>query len=396
MRTFAVIVAISLLAACSRGGPPGGMPPGGFTPQVTVVTLKAQPVTLTRELPGRTNAYLVAEVRPQVSGVLKKRLFEEGSLVKAGQPLYEIDDAIYRAQLESAQAQLAKAEAALVAARLTAVRDEELIKIDAVSRQDHENAVSAFGQAQADVASGKAAVANAQVNLQYAHLTAPITGRIGKSAVTVGALVTADQATAMATIQQLDPIYVDVNQASSEWLRLKQEIDSGRAKSGTADSPVTIILADGRTYAQKGRLQFADVTVDPSTGDFLLRAIVPNPNDELLPGMYVRARLDEGVLSNGVLAPQQGIARDPKGNATALVVDAQGKVESRDVKVSRTIGDQWLIDEGLSGGDRVIVEGLQKVQPGMAVSAVEAANATPAADPTSGVAATAAGEGKTG
>jgi membrane fusion protein (multidrug efflux system) len=396
MRTFAVIVAISLLAACSRGGPPGGMPPGGFTPQVTVVTLKAQPVTLTRELPGRTNAYLVAEVRPQVSGVLKKRLFEEGSLVKAGQPLYEIDDAIYRAQLESAQAQLAKAEAALVAARLTAERDEELIKIDAVSRQDHENAVSAFGQAQADVASGKAAVANAQVNLQYAHLTAPITGRIGKSAVTVGALVTADQATAMATIQQLDPIYVDVNQASSEWLRLKQEIDSGRAKSGTADSPVTIILADGRTYAQKGRLQFADVTVDPSTGDFLLRAIVPNPNDELLPGMYVRARLDEGVLSNGVLAPQQGIARDPKGNATALVVDAQGKVESRDVKVSRTIGDQWLIDEGLSGGDRVIVEGLQKVQPGMAVSAVEAANATPAADPTSGVAATAAGEGKTG
>jgi len=395
MRTFAVIVAISLLAACSRGGPPGGMPPGGFTPQVTVVTLKAQPVTLTRELPGRTNAYLVAEVRPQVSGVLKKRLFEEGSLVKAGQPLYEIDDAIYRAQLESAQAQLAKAEAALVAARLTAERDEEL-KIDAVSRQDHENAVSAFGQAQADVASGKAAVANAQVNLQYAHLTAPITGRIGKSAVTVGALVTADQATAMATIQQLDPIYVDVNQASSEWLRLKQEIDSGRAKSGTADSPVTIILADGRTYAQKGRLQFADVTVDPSTGDFLLRAIVPNPNDELLPGMYVRARLDEGVLSNGVLAPQQGIARDPKGNATALVVDAQGKVESRDVKVSRTIGDQWLIDEGLSGGDRVIVEGLQKVQPGMAVSAVEAANATPAADPTSGVAATAAGEGKTG
>jgi membrane fusion protein (multidrug efflux system) len=396
MRTFAVIVAISLLAACSRGGPPGGMPPGGFTPQVTVVTLKAQPVTLTRELPGRTNAYLVAEVRPQVSGVLKKRLFEEGSLVKAGQPLYEIDDAIYRAQLESAQAQLAKAEAALVAARLTAERDEELIKIDAVSRQDHENAVSAFGQAQADVASGKAAVANAQVNLQYAHLTAPITGRIGKSAVTVGALVTADQATAMATIQQLDPIYVDVNQASSEWLRLKQEIDSGRAKSGTADSPVTIILADGRTYAQKGRLQFADVTVDPSTGDFLLRAIVPNPNDELLPGMYVRARLDEGVLSNGVLAPQQGIARDPKGNATALVVNAQGKVESRDVKVSRTIGDQWLIDEGLSGGDRVIVEGLQKVQPGMAVSAVEAANATPAADPTSGVAATAAGEGKTG
>lgn len=378
MRPVIASLLIILLAACSRGGPPHGMPPGGFTPQVTVVTLKSQPVTLTRELPGRTNAYLVAEVRPQVSGVLKKRLFEEGSVVKAGQPLYEIDDAIYRAQLQSAQAQLAKAEAALSAAKLTAERDEELIKIDAVSRQDHDNAISAYGQAQADVAAGRAAVANAEVNLQYAHLTAPITGRIGKSAVTVGALVTANQTTPMATIQQLDPIYVDVNQASSEWLHLKQEIDSGRARSETTDSPVTIILADGRTYAQKGRLQFADVTVDPSTGDFLLRAIVPNPNGELLPGMYVRAVLDEGVLSSGLLVPQQGIARDAKGNATALVVDTHGKVEARDVKVSRTIGDQWLVDDGLAGGDRVIVEGVQKVQPGMTVNAVEAANAAPA------------------
>jgi membrane fusion protein, multidrug efflux system len=213
------------------------------------------------------------------------------------------------------------------------------------------------------------------VNLSYAHLLSPISGRIGKSSVTVGALVTADQTAAMATIQQLDPIYVDVNQASSEWLRLKQEIDSGRAQSGAADSPVTIVLADGRTYAQKGRLQFADVTVDPTTGDFQLRAIVPNPNGELLPGMYVRALLDEGVLASGVLAPQQGIARDPKGNATALVVDAQGKVEPREVKVSRTVGDQWLVDDGLASGDRVIVEGLQKVQPGMAVKTVEAAAA---------------------
>jgi membrane fusion protein (multidrug efflux system) len=303
---------------------------------------------------------------------LKKRLFEEGALVKAGQPLYEIDDAIYRAQLESAQATLAKAEASVAAAKLTAERDQELIKIDAVSKQDNDNAVSAYGQAQADVAAGKAAVANATVNLQYAHLVAPITGRIGKSTVTVGALVTANQDTAMATIQQLDPIYVDVNQASSEWLHLKQEIDSGRAKSGAADSPVTIILSDGRTYGQQGKLQFSDVTVDPTTGDFLLRAIVPNPNDELLPGMYVRAQLDEGVLSSGLLAPQQGIARDPKGNATALVVNAQGKVEPRDVKVSRTIGDQWLVDDGLSSGDRLIVEGLQKVQPGMSVQAIEA------------------------
>jgi membrane fusion protein (multidrug efflux system) len=373
----AQIFAIALLLTACGGG---GKPAGGFgdmTPQVTVVTLKEQTVTLRRELPGRTNAYLVAEVRPQVGGVLKKRLFEEGSLVKAGQPLYEIDDAIYRAQLESAQATLAKAEATVAAAQLAADRARELIKIDAVSRQEYDNAISSSGQATADVAAGKAAVANASVNLSYAHLTAPISGRIGKSSVTVGALVTANQTAAMATIQQLDPIYVDVNQASSEWLHLKQEIDAGRAHSEAADSPVTILLTDGRTYGQKGKLQFADITVDPTTGDFLLRAIVPNPNGELLPGMYVRALLDEGVLSNGLLAPQQGITRDPKGNATALIVNAQGKVELREVKVSRTVGDQWLVDSGLANGDRVIVEGLQKVQPGMAVKAAEAA---PAAD----------------
>jgi membrane fusion protein, multidrug efflux system len=375
MRAQIFAIALLLTACGGAGKPAGGF--GDMTPQVTVVTLKEQPVTLRRELPGRTNAFLVAEVRPQVGGVLKKRLFEEGSLVKAGQPLYEIDDAIYRAQLESAQATLAKAEATVSAAQLAADRARELIKIDAVSRQEYDNAISSSGQATADVAAGKAAVANASVNLSYAHLTSPISGRIGKSSVTVGALVTANQTAAMATIQQLDPIYVDVNQASSEWLHLKQEIDSGRAQSGAADSPVTILLTDGRTYGQKGKLQFADITVDPTTGDFLLRAIVPNPNGELLPGMYVRALLDEGTLSKGILAPQQGITRDPKGNATALIVNAQGKVEAREVKVSRTVGDQWLVDDGLASGDRVIVEGLQKVQPGIAVKAVEAA---PAAD----------------
>ncbi|MFI4895987.1 MAG: efflux RND transporter periplasmic adaptor subunit [Steroidobacterales bacterium] len=367
-----LLAALLQLSACGGGAPPGGMPPGDFTPQVTVVTLKAQPVTLTRELPGRTNPYLVAEVRPQVSGIVKKRLFTEGALVQAGQPLYELDDAIYRAQLDSAQASLSKTEATLAAAKLAADRSRELIKTDAVSAQDNDNAIAAFGQAQADVSGAKAAVANAAVNLAYAHLVAPISGRIGKSAVTQGALVTADQTAAMATVQTLDPIYVDVNQASSEWLKLKQEIDSGRAQSGAAESPVKIVLADGRTYAHAGRLQFADVTVDPTTGDFSLRAIVPNPNGELLPGMYVRAIVDEGVLPQGVLAPQQGILHDPKGNASALVVSAQGKVEPRAVKATRTIGDQWLIDEGLAAGDRLIVEGLQKVQPGMAVKAIEA------------------------
>jgi membrane fusion protein (multidrug efflux system) len=375
-RSAPALVAASaalVLSACGHGAPQGGgMPPGGMPPaQVTVVTLKTQPVTLTRELPGRTNAYLVAEVRPQVSGIIKRRLFTEGAMVTAGQPLYELDDSVYRAQYHSAQAALQKAQATVTAAKLAADRARDLVKIDAVSAQDNDNAAAAYGQAQADVAAAQAAVDNAAVNLGYAHLVAPIRGRIGKSAVTQGALVTADQVTAMATIQQLDPIYVDVNQASSEWLRLKQEIDSGRAQSGAADSPVTIVLADGRTYAQKGRLQFSDVSVDPTTGDFLLRAIVPNPNGELLPGMYVRAILDEGLLPKGLLAPQQGIARDPKGNASAMVVNAQDKVEVREVKVSRTIGNQWLVDDGLVSGDRLIVEGLQKVQPGMAVQAVE-------------------------
>jgi membrane fusion protein (multidrug efflux system) len=367
----AVLSAALLLAGCG-GAAPGGRPMGGGPPpQVTVVTLKAESVTLTRDLPGRTNAFLVAEVRPQVSGIVKQRRFTEGALVKAGQPLYELDDAIYRAQLNSAQASLQKAQATLAAARLAADRSRELVKIDAVSAQDNDNAIAAFGQAQADVAAGQAAVTNGEVNLAYAHIVAPISGRIGKSAVTQGALVTANQTAAMATIQQLDPIYVDVNQASSEWLQLKQEIEAGRAQSGAAESPVKIILTDGRTYDHDGKLQFADVTVDPTTGDFLLRAIVPNPDGLLLPGMYVRAVLDEGILPQGVLAPQQGITHDPKGNGSAMVVNRDGKVEPRIVKASRTIGNQWLIDEGLAAGDRVIVEGLQKVQPGMTVKAVE-------------------------
>jgi membrane fusion protein, multidrug efflux system len=364
-------VLLLLLAGCGGAAPAGKPMGGGPPPLVTVVTLKAEPVTLTRDLPGRTNAYLVAEVRPQVSGIVKQRLFTEGALVKAGQPLYELDDAIYRAQLNSAQASLQKAQATLAAAKLAADRSRELVKIDAVSAQDNDNAIAAFGQAQADVAAGQAAVTNGAVNLAYAHIVAPISGRVGKSAVTQGALVTANQTAAMATIQQLDPIYVDVNQASSEWLHLKQEIDSGRAQSGAAESPVKIILGDGRTYQHDGKLQFADVTVDPTTGDFLLRAIVPNPDGLLLPGMYVRAVLDEGVLPQGVLAPQQGVTHDPKGNATAMVVNRDGKVEARVVKASRTVGNQWLIDDGLAAGDRVIVEGLQRVQPGMAVKAVE-------------------------
>ncbi len=362
-----------LVAGC---GGQGGRPPGGMAPQVSVVTLKPQSVTLTRELPGRVSAYLVAEVRPQVSGVVKRRLFTEGGTVKAGEPLYEIDDAIYRAQYNSARATLQKTQATQEAARLTANRAAELVKIDAVSAQDNDNAIAALGQAEADVAAAQAAVDSSAVNLAFAHIVSPISGRIGKSSVTQGALVTADQTAAMATVQQLDPVYVDVNQSSGEWLQLKQEIEAGRVQAGAAGAPAKIVLENGVTYAAEAKLQFADVTVDPTTGNFLLRAIVANPDHVLMPGMYVRAIVGEGVLPQGLLAPQRGVTRDAKGGATALVVGRDGKVEARDVRVSRTIGDQWLVENGLAAGDRVIVEGLQKVQPGMTVQAVEATAAS--------------------
>ncbi|MGC2459866.1 MAG: efflux RND transporter periplasmic adaptor subunit [Steroidobacteraceae bacterium] len=358
-----------LVAGC---GGQGGRPPAGMPPQVSVVTLKPQSVTLRRELPGRVSAYLVAEVRPQVSGVVKRRLFTEGGTVKAGEPLYEIDDAIYRAQYNNARATLQKARATQAAARLTANRAAELVKIDAVSAQDNDNAIAALGQAEADVAAAQAAVDSSAVNLAFAHIVSPISGRIGKSSVTQGALVTADQTAAMATVQQLDPVYVDVNQSSGEWLQLKQEIEAGRVQAGAAGAPTKIVLENGVTYAAEAKLQFADVTVDPTTGNFLLRAIVANPDHVLMPGMYVRAVVGEGVLPQGLLAPQRGVTRDAKGGATALVVGRDDKVEARDVRVSRTIGDQWLVENGLAAGDRVIVAGLQKVRPGMAVKAVEA------------------------
>jgi membrane fusion protein, multidrug efflux system len=385
------IAAGVFVAGCGGQSP---HPPGGMTPQVSVVTLKAQSVTLTRELPGRVSAYLVAEVRPQVSGVVKRRLFTEGGTVKAGQPLYELDDAIYRAQYNNARATLQKTQATQEAARLTANRSAELIKIDAVSAQDNDNAIAALGQAQADVAAAQAALDSTAVNLAYAHIISPISGRIGKSSVTQGALVTADQTTAMATVQQLDPVYVDVNQSSGEWLQLKQEIEAGRVQAGVADAPTKIVLENGTAYAAEAKLQFTDVTVDPSTGNFLLRAIVANPNQVLMPGMYVRAVIGEGVMPQGLLAPQRAVTRDPKGDATALVVGHDGKVESREVKVSRTIGDQWLVESGLTAGDRVIVAGLQKVQPGMMVKAVEVAPdaATPAGTAATAGSAPGAGE----
>lgn len=354
--------------------------PAGFAPQVTVVTLKQQSVSLTRELPGRTSAYLIAEVRPQVNGIVKRRLFTEGAYVKAGQPLYEIDDSLYKAQHQSAQAALQKAQATLKVAELAANRSSEVLKVGAISKQDNDNAIAALGQAKADVAAAEAAVASSKVNLDYAHIVAPISGRIGGSSVTPGALVTANQTAALATVTQLDPIYVDVNQSSGEWLQLKREIELGRVEAKGSGTPAKIILQDGSTYSREGKLQFADVTVEPSTGNLMLRVIVPNPDGLLMPGMYVRAVLNEGELSNGVLAPQQGITRDPKGIATALVVNTENKVEPRPIKVSRTVGDHWLVEDGLAAGDRVIVEGVQKIQPGMNVTPTEAGSQPPPAN----------------
>lgn len=371
-RTSLPLLALSLAVALSLSACGGGEPeaPQGGPGQVTVTTLKAEQVGLTRELPGRTHAFLVAEVRPQVNGIVARRLFTEGGLVKAGQPLYQLDDASYRAQAGTARAQLARAEATAHAARLSARRITELAKIDAVSQQDLENAVAAQKQAEADVGAARASLDAANVTLGYARITAPISGRIGKSTVTQGALVNAGQAEALATVQQLDPIYVDLSQSSAELLQLRRELAAGRLQDNQ-QLPVSILLEDGSTFAHKGTLEFSEVSVDPGTGSFGLRVKVDNPDGVLMPGMYVRAVIGDGVRGSALLVPMQGIARDPKGDTSAMVVGKDGTVEVRPVKVSRALGDKWLVEEGLKAGDKVIVEGLQKIGPGMPVQATE-------------------------
>ena len=369
------------LAAC--GGTEAPPPPPASA--VTVVTLKSGTVTLTRELPGRTSPFLIAEVRPQVNGIVERRLFTEGGLVTAGQSLYQIDDASYRADYGTAKANLARAQATLVAARLTAGRSAELVKVSAISKQDNDNATAALRQAEAEVTAAQAALAGSGVTLGRSRITAPISGRIGKSSVTQGALVTANQAAPLATVQQLDPIYVDLTQSSSELLQLRKSLAAGTLET-TNELPVTILLEDGTPFSHEGKLAFTEVTVDPSTGSFALRVVVDNPDNILLPGMYVRAVIGNGVRQNAVLVPQQGITRDPKGNTTAMVVDKDNKAQVRPVKVSQTIGDQWLVESGLEAGDKVIVEGLQKIGPGAPVQATEAkaktaaASSAPAAD----------------
>lgn len=363
-----LLAALGALTAC--GGEQGAGQGEGAVP-VTVVTLKSERVTLTRELPGRSTAYLVAEVRPQVDGIVLKRLFTEGGLVKQGQPLYQIDDATYRADLNSARANVVRAQATLETADLNAKRSAQLVKVDAVSQQDDENAAATLRQAQADLKAAQAAADRAETILGYARIVAPISGRIGKSSVTQGALVTANQSEPLATVQQLDPVYVDLTQSSAEWLEMRRELAAGRL-AGASDLPVTILLEDGSPYEHAGKLAFSEVSVDPTTGSFALRVVVPNPEHVLLPGMYVRAVIGRGVREDGVLVPQQGIARDAKGSTTAMVVGADGKAEVRAVRVSQTIGDKWLVEDGLAAGDKVVVEGLQKVKPGAPVQVTEA------------------------
>lgn len=361
---------VALLAACS-GEPPAAPQMSGPVP-VTVVTLKSQSLTLTRELPGRTNPLRIAEVRPQVSGIIKERLFEEGDRVKAGQVLYRLEDDTYQADLSSARAAQARAEAAVEQMRLQAKRAEELFKVKAISSQDYETAVANLRMAEADLGVAKANVQRNEVLLGYTRITSPIDGVIGRSLVTEGALVTANQETPLTTIQQLDPIYVDVTQSSSELLQLRRALESGKARGSAEGTPVTILLEDGGRYAHQGKLTFADVAVDPSTGRFALRAVVPNPDQWLMPGMYVRAELANVTLPEALLVPQQGVMRDPKGNATAMVVAEDGTARRRDIQVSRTVGDKWLVAGGLNPGDRVIVAGLQKIQDGTPVEPTEA------------------------
>ncbi|AEX53199.1 efflux RND transporter periplasmic adaptor subunit [Rahnella aquatilis] len=340
-------------------------------PQVGVVTLKTEPLNVTTELPGRTAAFRIAEVRPQVNGIILKRNFVEGSDIKAGTSLYQIDPATYQAAYDSAKGDLVKAQANAQISRLTVTRYKPLLGTSYISKQDYDTAVATAAQADAAVVSAKAAVESARINLAYTKVTSPISGRIGKSSVTEGALVSNGQTTALATVQQLDPIYVDVTQSSNDFLRLKQELADGSLKQTDGKAQVKLLMDNGKEYSQPGTLEFSDVTVDETTGSITLRAIFPNPNDSLLPGMFVRARLDEGVNNNALLVPQQGITRNPRGDATAMVVGADNKVELRTVTTTQAIGNKWVVTEGLKSGDKIIVTGLQKIKPGVQVTAQE-------------------------
>jgi len=374
MRTGPVAFSLSILlaaalTACGGDEQQGGSPP---PPEAGFITVESQPFTITNELPGRTTPYQIAEVRPQVTGIIEERLFEEGQLVEAGEPLYRVDNRLYKADVASARANLSSAQATLKSTRLRAERFDKLLKMNAVSQQEYDEAQAALGETQAQVDAARAALETARINLDYTTMEAPITGRIGRSTVTPGALVTANQTQALATIRQLDPIYVDLTQSNQELRRLREALEAGSLeKVGEDKALVTLLLQDGSDYGEDGSLQFSEYAVDESTGSVTLRALFPNPDGDLLPGMFVRARLPQGQRNNAILVPQKGIARDPTGQATALVIDADNKVASRSVTTERAVGNKWLIADGLSEGDRLIVEGLQKIRPGAPVTPVK-------------------------
>jgi membrane fusion protein (multidrug efflux system) len=366
----AITAAASILAGCNaaQSSPATANDP----PQVGVVTVHRQAVPLVTELPGRTSAYLVAQVRARVDGIVLKRDFKEGSSVGLNQRLYQIDPAPYIATLDSARAAEDKAQAALASATSLAERYKILLPGNGVSKQDYDNAVAAEGQAQADLEAARAAVETATIQLRYTDVTSPIAGTSGVSAVTPGAYVQASAATLMTTVQQIDPIYVDVNESSVEGLQLRRDIASGRLKvNGPDRAKVTLFLEDGTPYPLTGTLQFTDITVDPNTGSVTVRAVFPNPDHVLLPGMFVRARIEQGVNTEAILVPQQAVTHSPSGQATALVVGPDNKVVLRSLQTTRTSGNSWVVQDGLSDGERVIVAGVQKVQPGMVVRASE-------------------------
>ena len=370
MRSIALLSVALVVLGCVQAKQP---PPSPTAPEVTVVTIHRQPVPVTTELPGRTSAYLVAQVRARVDGIVLRREFTEGADVKAGQRLYQIDPAPYRAALDSALAALQKAQANVAAMNAQAERYKILIGGNGVSKQEYDNAIAAQAQAAADVASSNAAVQTARINLGYTEVVSPITGRTGLSLVTQGAYVQASAATLLTTVQQIDPIYVDLTQTSVAGLQLRRDVANGQLKeNGPDQAKVTLTLEDGARYPAMGTLQFTDITVDPGTGSVTVRAVFPNPDHVLLPGMFVRASIEEGVNDNALLVPQQGVTHDPSGHATALVVGPDNKVELRIIQATRTLGDQWVVQGGLNEGERVIVAGVQKAQPGILVRAVEA------------------------
>ena len=376
MKKYAVVLIsltslITLLSAgCGKQAAGGGqmqMPP----PEVAVITIKTERATVSSELSGRTRAFLVAEVRPQVGGIIQKRLFEEGTDVKAGDLLYQIDPALYQAAYGRAQADLARTEAHAVPLRTKVERNRKLVKANAVSQQNFDDMLGELNTAEADIAVAKAALDTARINLTYTSVTAPISGRTGKSHVTVGALVTANHLLPLTTIQQINPIYVDVTQSSANYLRLRDEISNGLIKiDNNEKAKAKLSLEDGTPYPQEGEIKFRDVTVDPSTGSFILRMVFPNPENVLLPGMFVRAATKDGVIEQAILVPQQGVMRDMRGNPYALLVDSSDKVVQKQLELDRSIGNKWLVKSGLKPGDRMIVEGFQRIRPGVPVKVI--------------------------